>query len=400
MSHMEEPQRKRLRAEDSDLLTGGSSHATSSTPTSNVTTPSAAIPDVLQGTTWDTEFTFQDGNIIIVAGDVAFKVYRGLLAEHSSVFRSMLDIGQAIPNPAEMVDGCHVIPLYDSPNDIRGLFRLIYPLSSTLHFSTRKVDMASISAIIRIDHKYELKGLYDQAMSYLTTYYTSSFDEWHQGRNTFEWRPEPTQAIGAINLARLTNTPSILPLAFYICATLGPDIARGYLREDGTVEYLSHEDLYHCLRLKEKLVAENVRAAYFVLQYARSSCTHPNAAQGLSPCGDLLRQIAEQARLANAPHPLSSDRALDSWDANIDHYTASQASAQQAQVQFVHHPHQGAFAFALNNMNMNMNVQRPRVVCQGCRDRVRQRDVEVRRQVWQKLPEFLGLTIDNWSASA
>ena len=50
---------------------------------------------------------------------------KGLLAEHSSVFGSMFDVAQAVPNPSELIDGCPVIELYDSPNDLRGLFRLI-----------------------------------------------------------------------------------------------------------------------------------------------------------------------------------------------------------------------------------------------------------------------------------
>ena len=125
---MAEPHRKRLRT-DSDAT---ASSSTSQTATRGIPDPTAA--DIVDAATRDGDYWFEDGNIILVSENVAFKVYRGLLAEHSSVFRSMLDIGQAIPNPAEMVDGCHVIPLYDSPNDIRGIFRLIYPLSTTLQY--------------------------------------------------------------------------------------------------------------------------------------------------------------------------------------------------------------------------------------------------------------------------
>lgn len=66
--------------------------------------------------------------------------------------------------------------------------------------------MPVISAsIIRLSHKYGFKGLYDKAMGYLTTYYTTSFDAWADRHNATQWRPESrVHAITAINLAWLT----------------------------------------------------------------------------------------------------------------------------------------------------------------------------------------------------
>ena len=86
----------------------------------------------MDAATRDGDYWFEDGNIILVSENVAFKVYRGLLAEHSSVFRSMLDVGQGRHNPADVVEGCPVVPLSDSPNDLRGLFRIIFPLQKNL----------------------------------------------------------------------------------------------------------------------------------------------------------------------------------------------------------------------------------------------------------------------------
>ena len=37
----------------------------------------------------DDEFWFDDGNLILVARDTGFKIYRGLLAAQSSVFADM-----------------------------------------------------------------------------------------------------------------------------------------------------------------------------------------------------------------------------------------------------------------------------------------------------------------------
>ncbi|TFK84824.1 hypothetical protein K466DRAFT_210506 [Polyporus arcularius HHB13444] len=364
---MEEPHRKRLRTD---------APANSASTSRAVPNPTAA--DIVKAATRDADYWFEDGNIILVSENVSFKVYRGLLAEHSSVFRSMLDVGQGTHNPAEVVDGCPVVPLYDSPNDLRGLFRIIFPLKKNLKFSNWKVDIDFICAIIRLDHKYELKGLYDQAMSYLTTYYTTSFDDWVEGRNATEWRPEPIHAIGAVNLARLTNTTTILPLAYYICATLGPELTLGYARDDGTMERLSPEDLYICLSLKNRLATENVHSAFMLLRYPGQQ--HCSNSQAYTSCSELFRRLLDHVGMSKGPHAVASDRALDSWMDSIDSYTPP--NAQNINAYMVMYPSQA------------------RSLCKGCRAHVQNRDRELRRQIWRKLPEYVGLTIENWDAPA
>ena len=141
---MEQPLRKRMRKDDetgssgSDLfphLAEAANGPSSSSTLVPQTLPPPTASDILQGATRDSDFWFEDGNIILVAGSVAFRVYKGLLAEHSTVFGNMFDVAQAPPDPsADMAEGCPVVPLFDSPSDLRGLFRLIYPLSRTLQY--------------------------------------------------------------------------------------------------------------------------------------------------------------------------------------------------------------------------------------------------------------------------
>ncbi|KAM5539652.1 hypothetical protein V8D89_006761 [Ganoderma adspersum] len=333
--------------------------------------------DKVKAAARDRDYWFEDGTLILVCQGVAFKVYKGLLAEHSTVFRSMFHVAQGKPETDELVDGCPVVTLYDSPNDLRELFQLIYPLSTNLKFGTaQKVDISFISAIIRLDHKYELKGMYEQAMSYLTTYYTTNFDALVDGRNAAQWQPDPTHAIGAINLARLTNTTSVLPLAFYICATLGPDIARGFVREDGSVERLSPEDMRLCLEMKARLAAENAHTAFLLFRPVAQHCSNSS---GHMYCAELWRKILEHAGLSKAPHPVASERALDSWLENADCLPAPTP------------PGPGV------TFSMYMSSYSPqRTLCKGCKGHLQARDRELRRQIWKRLPEFVGLTIENW----
>ncbi|KAL1938146.1 hypothetical protein VTO73DRAFT_11975 [Trametes versicolor] len=67
----------------------------------------------------DEEFWYEDGSIILVARDVEFRVFKGILAEHSPVFRDMFSLPQppttsSISSSSEQ-DTCPVVHLLDSP---------------------------------------------------------------------------------------------------------------------------------------------------------------------------------------------------------------------------------------------------------------------------------------------
>ena len=254
------------------------------------------------------------------------------------------------------------------------------------------IDINFISGIVRLDHKYELNSLYEQAMGYLTTYYTTDFNSWANGSHASDWEPEPIHAISAINLARLTNTPSILPAAFYICATLGPDIAVGFARAVGSYERLAPEDLRLCLVLKEALVAENASSAYKLFRSGPTASVMPfnnaNANNTMcvlhGQCGDVLRRVYENAATGRGQRGLSSARALESWVAVVDAYVPPQIT----QMQF----HGGGMFM--------QGPQAARGVCKNCRSNLETRDRELRKGIWRKLPEILGLHIEGWNGGA
>ncbi len=79
----------------------------------------------------DLEFWYSDGNIILVARDVEFRVYKGLLADHSSVFRDMFSLPQPLtdaPSSSALEEStCPVVNLYDSPSDLRHVLRAYMP---------------------------------------------------------------------------------------------------------------------------------------------------------------------------------------------------------------------------------------------------------------------------------
>ncbi|KAI0351201.1 hypothetical protein OH77DRAFT_1513930 [Trametes cingulata] len=373
---MEEPSRKRARDDaDAEVATGGSGSNGSDAPGSAPLIPTAIL-EVMA----DSDFWFEDGNIILVSQGITFRVYKGLLAEHSAVFKSMFQIAQGKQAAADQAHGCPVVTLDDSPHDLRELFRLIFPLNSSLKLDKAGyIDIDMLSAIVRLDHKYELPALCAQAIGYLTTYYTSDFDAWTSGQNAIQWKPKPVHAIAAISLARLTNTSSILPTAFYICANLDPsELLRGYTRRDGTTERLSDSDLETCLQFRDRLIQANVHSG-LVLFKPSIRCSPGEFTPGGPYCSKFLRGVMERSSSHGLPsirHPLASPMVLESWIVNPE------ACIADADVM------------------RELGLGRPATAwCKGCRSYFQEHDLAVRRAAWRSLPEQIGVVVKNWETA-
>ena len=81
----------------------------------------------------DEEFWLEDGTIVLVTGDIEFRVYGGLLANHSPVLKE--EFAKPHPTRSTLVHGagfflCPVVHLSDSPHDLRHLLRACMPSSN------------------------------------------------------------------------------------------------------------------------------------------------------------------------------------------------------------------------------------------------------------------------------
>lgn len=70
------------------------------------------------------EVWYEDGNLILETGDTRFRISRGILASKSSPFREMVSLPQ--PLDEELVDGCPIVKLHDSPHDLGYFLKAIY----------------------------------------------------------------------------------------------------------------------------------------------------------------------------------------------------------------------------------------------------------------------------------
>lgn len=80
----------------------------------------------------DEEFWFDDGTITLIAGDVEFRVYQGLLARRSPVFADMFSLPQPgtrtpIGATGSDLSTLPVVYLTDSPDAFRILLRAMAP---------------------------------------------------------------------------------------------------------------------------------------------------------------------------------------------------------------------------------------------------------------------------------
>ncbi|KAI0703096.1 hypothetical protein C8Q76DRAFT_801946 [Earliella scabrosa] len=203
----------------------------------------------------DEEFWFEDGNIILVAADIKFRVYRGLLAAHSPVFHDMF----SLPQPATRTDAdachddtCPVVHLTDAPEDLRHILRAYMPQDNTMRlYDAKAPSFHAVSACIRLA----------------------------TSKSGNDWAPkgwDVAQVIGVVNLARFIEEPLILPTALMACTQLEGRILDGYMREDGTTEHLSRQDLALCVRAKTDIQKANAAVILRTLSLPLSSrCTSP-----------------------------------------------------------------------------------------------------------------------------
>lgn len=81
----------------------------------------------------DDEFWFEDGNIVLIARDIEFCVFKGILAKHSPLFRDMFSLPPpsrplgSLQSHAAVADTCSTVHLSDSPEDFGHILRVCMP---------------------------------------------------------------------------------------------------------------------------------------------------------------------------------------------------------------------------------------------------------------------------------
>ncbi|TFK85592.1 hypothetical protein K466DRAFT_494463 [Polyporus arcularius HHB13444] len=308
-----------------------------------------------QATAHDEEFWFDDGNIILIAGDVEFRVYKGLLADHSPVFKDMFSLPQPPTSEGELAASCPIVHLSDSPEEVRCLLRVCMPKSHTNPYAHEDPTYESIASAIRLGHKYQIAPLVDHAVGYLKEYYTDDYAQWKSHKMLPPPRFELVHAIGVINLARLVGCETLLPTAIIHCCQLGGDVVHGLPLADGTTEHLSPDDLDMCVHAGLLLARECVGAALRVRSPAISTfCQTP--VQCARAIADKLNDADVDLKQLVYPNPFYS------------------------------------YGYLFVGMSG--------LICGECFVMLCHRDVEGRKALWGRLPAILDLPIAGWPGAA
>ncbi|PIL28389.1 hypothetical protein GSI_09540 [Ganoderma sinense ZZ0214-1] len=221
----------------------------------------------------DSEVWFEDGNIVVIAQNTAFRIHKSVVSVHSSVFRDLF----SIPQPSLTVDGvnvsfdgCRVVRVSDTSYDFRELLRAIYYGGVSNVHPDQAMPFPVLAALGRLSHKYQLDQLLAGVIRRMKDTFTTQLDVWDPTQASgfcsagsslrLELELEPSDAIEALNLIRLLDRPEMIPTAVFGCCqeSLALLLQGTTRRGDGvTAERLSPSDLELCFKVERKLGSDD-----------------------------------------------------------------------------------------------------------------------------------------------
>ncbi|KAJ7023079.1 hypothetical protein C8F04DRAFT_1135592 [Mycena alexandri] len=200
------------------------------------------------------ELWFEDGNIVLQAGDSQFRVYRGILAVRSHVFQDMLSFPQ--PPDSDLVDGCPLVHLPDSEIEVCFFLKAIFDPEFLMPFPS-KTTFDAVTSCLRLSHKYGVDFLRRRALIHLSSGYDTKLSRWDVadtfgGGNqavddimSWPWPQNPANEIYAIPLYREVGALWLLPSTFYNMSACFPRIGQAIFHgatNNGVLSKLSAED--------------------------------------------------------------------------------------------------------------------------------------------------------------
>ncbi|KZP10321.1 hypothetical protein FIBSPDRAFT_838656 [Athelia psychrophila] len=193
----------------------------------------------------------EDGNVVIQAEATQFKVYRGLLALHSPIFKDMFALPQP-PSGEQLVEGC-LVRLSDAAADVSIVLETICLRKWVA--SGEPLPLEVITAFLRLGSKYEIEALRSEALNRLFFEFPSDLagiDKvfFGEGSGTMIKFEVDWKFIDFVNLVREHNILSILPFALYWCCKTwsATDLEKGQRRTDNTISTLHPVNERACLR--------------------------------------------------------------------------------------------------------------------------------------------------------
>ena len=265
--------------------------------------PPLSLPPFSPWTRRHHKLYFDDGNIVIAASDLRFRVHTGILGHHSEVFKDMFSIPQ--PEESEMYDGCPEMVLYDAPEAVETLLEHMYSagdrsvvsiqrtsrtallttISISVHRSwyDRRVPVSFTEAWSRfmLGDKYQVKTACAEALWRIRQAFPGKLEDYDRlEQESKDGMIKPLydfmmcDSIAVVQLARTHHIPDIAPLAYYNLSLMDGHEAMQ------TVTYGSTREEVRLDRVAVSVLIAVKKGLYLVQSDLLSIVVNPKLAEG------------------------------------------------------------------------------------------------------------------------
>lgn len=276
--------------------------------------------------------------------------------------------------------------------------------------------MDVVAAIVCLSHKYQIESLLAEGLSILTEFYTANFKDWIKTDRPTRLQASALDAVTAIDLGHLTNTPSILPLAYLYASDAGFLAPR-----DGRVDavlaraFLDRGDYARIASGRAAFIKASSQALVRIVRPVANCDDHEicgnNITVPASHLDDLLERLFSQPCKIHSwadefkDSPEESARVVmdDDSDEGSDEFSdEDQDEARDDVADKV--PNETSGNGSDNDSetgweDVSDDSYEGWSVCKECREMVIERELEERKRLWEKLPGMFSVHVDGWSAN-
>ncbi|KAF8584677.1 hypothetical protein K439DRAFT_1410929 [Ramaria rubella] len=169
-----------------------------------------------------------DGTVVLLAEGVLFRVYGGLLARHSEVFRSMFSLSSHLPSNAEQHDGCPLVRLKDTPKDLEYFLNVLLDGINYFVDCDQILQYPAMAAMLRLSTKYIVPTLRSRVIAHFERVIPTSFEKMVTPGPKTEFDkmfgstalPGKPLTVDILELFRECGVEKLLPWAFHYVAGL------------------------------------------------------------------------------------------------------------------------------------------------------------------------------------
>lgn len=198
------------------------------------------------------ELWFDDGNLVIQAGDTQYRVHRSILSKKSVFFNDLKAVAQSSTTSAEgTVEGCPVIELQDDVESVEYMLCRIY---DTAHRGDR-APLTDLRMALRIGQKYLVPMLFANAVYLLRDNLPTSLAQWRSSKKKqfkqFVIDGGKDNVLNLLSVLREVGLETLLPPLYLLClynfSTDEIAAANGVQPHDQIMLMLARDKILHSL---------------------------------------------------------------------------------------------------------------------------------------------------------